>query len=331
MTKQSTSKQSTAKQTMTKHEITTKQSTTLGVDVAKRQLDCSFGKGEESGTLPNSAEGRAKLLKLCAGRPGIRVICEASGGYEKALVKTLRQAGVDTRVVMPLRVRCYAIADGLMAKTDRIDARLPARFGEKIELAEHCTPSAFTEQLRELVDCRRHLNERLVELACKRENAGGRTLRLLEDERTHLLGLQTHIEKEIETLIAQNQEWHGKVKRMQQVKGVGPVLAATVCALVPEIGSVADKSISALVGVAAHPKQSGLNDRPRHVRGGRKHVRDVLYMAALCAITHNPILRRFYKRLKDKDKHSFVCIVAVMRKLICLLNQVCANPNFIIA
>jgi hypothetical protein len=122
-----------------------------------------------------------------------------------------------------------------------------------------------------------------------------------------------------------------QIERMQQVKGVGPVLAATVCALMPEIGTLGDKTISALAGVAPHPNQSGPNDRPRHVRGGRKHVRDVLYMAALCAITHNPILRRFYKRLKDKGKHGYVCIVAVMRKLICLLNQICANPNFIIA
>jgi transposase len=147
---------------------------------------------------------------------------------------------VEVRVIMPLRVRCYAIAEGLMAKTDRIDAQLLARFGEKIEITEHCTPSPFTEQLRELVDCRRHLSERLVELTCKREDVGERTLQLLEDERTHLLELQTRIEEEIVTLIAQDQDWLGKIKRMQQVKGVGPVLAATVCALVPEIGSVSD-------------------------------------------------------------------------------------------
>ena len=309
----------------------TKPSTTLGVDVAKRQLDYSLGKDRPFGAVPNTAEGRAKLVKLCAKHPGLRVICEATGGYEKALVKALRQAGVDVRVVMPLRVRCYAIAEGLMAKTDRLDAQLLARFGQNIELAEHCAPSPFTGQLRELVDCRRHLVERLAELAGKRENAGERTLRLLADERARLLELQTQIEQEIETLIAQDQDWHAKSQRMQQVKGVGPVTAATICALVPEIGTLSDKTISALVGLAPPPDQSGPNDRPRHVRGGRKHVRDVLYMAALGAITHNPILRRFHQRLKDKGKHGFVRIVAVMRKLICLLNQICSNPNFIIA
>jgi len=314
---------------MTKPSTT--QNTTLGMDVAKRQLDYSFGQKQQTGAVPNTAEGRAKLVKLCAKHPGLRVICEATGGYEKALVKALRHAGVDVRVVMPLRVRCYAIAEGLMAKTDRLHAQLLARFGQNIKLAESCAPSPFTEQLRELVDCRRHLADRLVELAGKRENAGERTLQLLADERAHLLELQTQLEAETKALLAQNQEWRAKAERMQQVKGVGPVLAVTVCALLPEIGTVPDKTISALVGLAPHPDQSGPNDRPRHVRGGRKHVRDVLYMAALCALTHNPILRRFHQRLKDKGKHGFVCLVAVMRKLICLLNQICSNPDFIIA
>lgn len=305
----------------------TKPSPTLGIDVAKRQLDYSFGQNRPSGAVPNTAEGRAKLVKLCAGRPGLRVIREATGGYEKAL----RRAGVDVRVVMPLRVRCHAIAEGLMAKTDRLDARLPARFGQNIALAEHCAPSPFIGQLRELVDCRRHRGERLAELTCKRENAGGRTLRLLADERARLLELQTQLEAEIEALIARDQDWHAKIKRLRQVKGVGPVPAVTLRALVPEIGTVGDKTISALVGLAPHPDQSGPNDRPRHVRGGRKHVRDVLCMAAVCALTHNPILRRFHQRLKHKGKHGLVCIVAVMRKLICLLNQICSNPNFIIA
>ena len=109
------------------------------------------------------------------------------------------------------------------------------------------------------------------------------------------------------------------------------MVAATVCALVPEIGTLEDKSISALTGVAPHPRQSGATDKPRRVRGGRRHVRDVLYMAALSAILHNPILQRFHERLKQKGKHGHVCLVAVMRKLICLLNQLCANPDFTLA
>jgi transposase len=309
----------------------TQQSKTLGVDVAKRQLDYSFGKGLKSGAVPNTAEGHAKLVKLCAKHPGIRVICEATGGYEKAMVKALRKAKITTHVVMPLRVRSYAIAEGTMAKTDRIDAQLLARFGQKVELAKHCEPSPFLEQLRELVDCRRHLAERLTELACKRENAGERTLRMLDDESEKLVELKTQLEREIGQLVEKDKEWSAKIARMQKVEGVGPVVAVSMCALVPELGTIGDKAVSSLVGLAPHPNQSGASERPRRVKDGRRHVRSVLYMAALTTIRCNPILRKFHQRLKKKGKHGYVCLVAVMRKLICLLNQICADPKFTLA
>lgn len=309
----------------------TGQSTTMGIDVAKRKLDYCIGKNQVTGTQNNDAAGHAALVKLCRKHAITRVICEATGGYEKALAKALRLKAISVFVVMPLRVRCLAIAEALMAKTDRIDARLLVRFGEKIDLVKCSEPSAFSEKLRELVQCRRHLTERLAELVAKRENAGERTLKLLEDERVKLNDLRNEIESEIRECITQDKDWAGKIERMQKVRGVGPVVAASICALVPEIGTIEDKSISALLGLAPYCNQSGLTDRMRHIRGGRKAARDALYMAAVSAMRCNPILRSFYHRLKEKGKHSYVCLTAVMRKLICLLNRICADPDFILS
>jgi transposase len=120
----------------------------------------------------------------------------------------------------------------------------------------------------------------------------------------------------------------GKSERLQQIKGVGPVLASTLLAYVPELGKIESAQLSALIGVAPHPKDSGKTRAPRHVRGGRSQVRHVLYMAAVCASRTNPILAAFYQRLKANGKPAMVCLVAVMRKLVCLMNRLIQDPNF---
>ena len=122
-----------------------------------------------------------------------------------------------------------------------------------------------------------------------------------------------------------------KSERLQQIKGVGPVLASTLLAYVPELGNIESPQLSALIGVAPHPKDSALTRAPRHVRGGRAQVRHVLYMAAVCASRRNPILAEFYQRLKSHGKPPMVCLVAVMRKMVCLMNRLIQDPNFILA
>ena len=306
----------------------TNQSNNLGIDISKRQLDFSFGKGLHRGSEANNAHGHARIVTLCKQHPGLRVICEATGGYEKALVKALRKEGVEVHVVMPLKVKCLAIAQGLMAKTDRIDAEKLALFGEKVELKPHHMASEHEEKLRELVECRQHLSERLVQLAGRQENAGERMLKLLADQRVQVEEHKKRIEEEIKECMGQNKQTEQKLMRMTQVKGVGMVVAASVLAFMPEIGSVSDKTASALVGLAPYPNQSGARDRARRIMGGRHQLRHVLFPAALSAMCHNPILRAFNQRLKDNGKPGLVRVVAVMRKLICLLNKICADPNF---
>jgi transposase len=187
---------------------------------------------------------------VCRQRPGLRVICEATGGYEKQLVKALRKEQIEVHVVMPLKVKYLAIAAGQMGKTDHIDADKLALYGEKIELKEHHLASEHDLKLRELVECRKHLVERRVQLAGKRENAGERMLQLLDAEQAEIEKLELQIEKETEACIAENEQCQKKIERMIKVKGVGRKVAAGVLAFMPEMGKISAKTASALAGLA---------------------------------------------------------------------------------
>ena len=178
------------------------------------------------------------------------------------------------------------------------------------------------------MDCRKHLVERLVQLAGKRENAGKHMLALLEKEEAQITRHLRQIEKQIETCVAQDASTREKIERMCQVKGVGRTVAACVLAHMPELGTISDKTASALAGLAPYPNQSGPVSRPSRISGGRHEVRVALYPAALCAMRHNPVLRQFNQRLEAKGKPGLVRAVALMRKLICLLNKICADPHF---
>jgi len=296
--------------------------------VSKRQLDFSFGHGLHRARVPNAPDGHAQIIALCRARPGLRAICEATGGYEKKLVKALRKEGIETHVVMPLKVKCLAMAAGLMGKTDMLDADKLALFAEKIDLKKQRERTEHDEKLRELVECRKHLGARLVQLSGKAENAGKRMSCLLDKERAQTKKHLQQIEKEIESCIAENPQCQGKVERMCQVKGIGRKVAASLLAFMPELGSLGDKTASALAGLAPYPNQSGPVEKPRRIWAGRQEVRQSLYPAAMSAVRCNPILKAFNQRLKDKGKPGRVRMVAVMRKLLCLLNQICANPHF---
>jgi len=327
MTKRSHKKTNNAKPNHTKpsHE---KLSDHLGIDVSKRQLDFSFGQGLHRNSVPNDAEGHAHIIEVCRLRPGVRVVCEATGGYEKKLVKALGKEGIETHVVMPLKVKCLAIAMGLMAKTDRIDAEKLSLFSRTIELKAAHVASEHEEKLRDLVMCRKHLVERLVQLAGRKENAGEILCALIKKEERQIQRHLQRIEKQIEQCIAEDKASEDKIERMSQVKGVGRTVAACVLAHMPELGAIEDKTASALGGLAPYPNQSGPVERPSRIRGGRHEVRLALYPAALCAMRYNPTLRKFNQRLKDKGKPGMVRVVAVMRKLLCLLNRICSDPKF---
>jgi len=304
--------------------------TYVGLDIAKDQLDYCLGETAE-GHCAHTPAGRAELIRKIRSVPRPRVVCEASGGYEKLVVAELLQAGIEVCVVQPARVRAFAYAEGLLAKTDRIDARLLRRFGEKINprLAAPADPAATT--LRELLEHRRQLTTQLTEVEGRLPLAGPTLGALLATQQKFLAEQIAKVEKLIDQHIDQDPELKSKSERLQQVKGVGPVLAATVLAYVPELGQIDSAQLSALLGVAPFAKDSGHTRAPRHIRGGRAAVRHVLYMAAVTASRYNPILAAFYQRLRANGKPAKVCLIAVMRKLACLMNRLIQDPDFVLA
>ena len=301
----------------------------VGVDIAAEQLDYCVSEQKE-GQVANDPAGRAQLIKLLQALSHPRVICEATGGYEKWMVAELLAAGIEVCVVQPGRVRDFAKAEGLLAKTDKIDARLLRRFGQtmQLRLAEPVSPACSV--LRELLEHRRQLTTQRVEVDNRLILAGPTLKKLLKREQAFLIEQIATVEKMIQKHIDSDPDMKDKMRRLQQVKGVGPILAETLLAYVPELGQIESAQLSALIGVAPHPKDSGKHKAPRHIRAGREQVRHVLYMAAVSAARHNPILSGFYQRLKAHGKPSLVCLVAVMRKLLCLLNRLIQNPNFVL-
>ena len=302
----------------------------VGLDIAKDRLDYCLSDTAE-GHLPNTVVARAQFLKKLHALGPVRVVCEASGGYEKIIVAELLAASVEVCVVQPGRVRAFAYAEGLLVKTDRIDARLLRRYGQKMapRLAEPTDPAVA--MLRELLEHRRALTTQLTEVASRLALAGVTLRKLLECQQAFLEEQIAQVEKMIEEHIDGDPGLRAKSERLQQIKGVGEVLSATMLAYVPELGKLESAQLAALIGVAPYAKDSGASRSPRHVRGGRAQVRHVLYMAAVCASWANPILAAFYQRLRANGKTAKVCFVAVMRKLVCLMNRLIQDPNFALA
>lgn len=302
----------------------------VGVDIAEARLDYCINATTE-GHVANDVSGRVALIGLLKQLPHPRVVCEASGGYEKLLVAELLAAGIEVCLVHPGRVRAFAYAEGLLAKTDRIDARLLRRFGQKVEprLSVPADPSATV--LRELLEHRRQLIEQATVVDDRLRLAGPTLAKLLNRQKKFLRDQIDAVDQMIRDHVHKDPELRRKSDRLQQMKGVGPILASTLLAYVPELGQIESRQISSLLGIAPHPRDSAKTHRPRHVRGGRAAVRHVLYMAAVAAARFNPVLSLFYQRLKARGKPLMVCLVAVMRKMLCVLNRLLQKPEFTLA
>lgn len=302
----------------------------VGLDIAKGQLDYALDERDE-GQLPHTKAGLTQLVEKLRALPRPCVVCEATGGYERTVLDALVAAGIEVCLVMAGRVRAFAEAEGLLAKTDRIDARLLRRFGQSLRPRTYSAAPEAAVELRALLDYRRLLVEQLAELQSRLDAATPALRRLLTKHAARLERAIAKADTQVAKHIEDHAELRDKAARMQQVQGVGPVLAATLLAHVPELGQVSEREVSALVGVAPHANESGPRKKPGHVRGGRAIVRRVLYMSAVAATRFNPILRAFYERLRDAGKPAKVALVAVMRKLICLLNRLIADPKFVLA
>jgi transposase len=300
----------------------------IGVDVSCDSL-AVHGPGLKP-SYPNSPQGFAPLIKALP--PGAHVVLEATGGYQLPLVLALHDHMVPVSVLNGRHVRDFAKAMGRLAKTDKVDAALIAQFAQAKKPLADTPPSASQLRLAELV-CRR---QQLVELHLAESN---RLIHLrLPEVRSQLKRLLAAIKRDISSLssliekcIASDPCLDAKCKRLCLLEGIGLISAATLLALMPELGSLSRARAASLTGLAPFARDSGFTQGKRRICGGRAAVRKALYMPSLTAIVRNAFLKRFYRRLISAGKPAKLALCAVMRKMICLLNLLLKNPDFSLA
>ena len=300
----------------------------VGIDVSKATLDaCVLPVGAER-QVANDAAGFAALLRWL-GEQGVgTAVMEASGGYEKALAKALRQAGLDVRVVDPKRVRHYARAFGRWAKNDRIDARMIARYGLALAAGMEETPRVAVaedparEPLAALVAARQDLlGHRTALRNQSRSLPPGAARTVLETACQRLAEAIDELDGLIAEAIEQHPPFAALAKRLASVPCLGPTCIAALIAWLPELGRLDRRQLAALLGVAPFDDDSGKRQGQRYIKGGRRQLRGLLYMAAMSGATRfNPVLKAHYARLRARGKPAKVALIACLRKLLGMLN-----------
>jgi transposase len=293
----------------------------LGIDVAKDWLDVA-STDTASWRVSNDAAGIAALVETLTARAPALIVVEPTGGLETAVVAALLAAGLPVAVVNPAKVRAFATASGRLAKTDALDAQVLADFAARMQPPVRPLPDAMTQELRGILARRRQLVERHTAEAHRRPTVMP-ALRAEVEE--HLAWLQTRIaalDAELERRIAASPAWQAKETLLRSIPGIGPVVARTLLAQLPELGTLTCREAAALVGVAPLNRDSGRTQRPRAIGGGRAGVRAPLYMAALTAARCDPTIRAFYDRLAQHGKPPKVALVACMRKLLIIANAI---------
>jgi transposase len=292
----------------------------VGVDVSKQWLDVHVHGEGESRQIGNDADGLRALLEEMKSIQPERIVFEATGGYERRAVKALSEAGFAVAVVNPTRVRRFAQALGILAKTDKIDAQVIAHFAHVARPAANSQRTPLEERLAACVERRRQL---LVELVAEKNRLSTCPDCVRQGVEEHILWLEEHIallEADIQACIEQKPEWRRRAAIIDSVPGVGPVTASTLVAELPELGILNRQKIAALAGVAPFNKDSGPKRGKRRISGGRSGVRRVLYMATLSAVRFNPVIRAIYESLLKRGKEKKVALIACMRKLLVIIN-----------
>lgn len=296
------------------------QSLCVGIDVSKTYLDLATCPASAPARFANTQAGRKLLVRRLHQLQPELVALEASGGYELQILRCVARARLDVVRLNPRQVRDFAKGLGRLAKTDRLDAQLLAEFASRNQPELRPLPAEDLLELRSVVRRRDDLVQERVRESNRRELAQGWAARDLARNVAHLDRRIAAAEAEIQRLLESQAEWQERAALLQTVPGVGPGLAWTLLAELPELGQVSGKQIASLSGVAAFARDSGNFRGRRCIWGGRAQVRCKLYMAALTAICWNPVVREFYQRLKAAGKPGKVALVACMRKLLVILN-----------
>lgn len=298
----------------------TKEGVNIGVDVGKEQLDVFIHEREIHITVENSAAGIKQLLGRLVRYSVQRIVVEATGRYERLFYDGAIQKGLPVVIVNPLLVRRFAGAAGELAKTDKIDARIISEYAATMKPTVRDPECKTSRKIRDLLARRRQL----MQMSTMEKNRCHIMPKFLQgDIKRVIIHLAKQIEKVdklLDSLIEQNNEWQRKREILLSTPGIGSVVVNTLLGDLPELGTMSQKQVAALTGVAPYNRDSGKLRGKRRIKGGRHSVRTVLYMAMLTSIQHNPVIRAFYNRLVAAGKHKKVALTACIRKMVIMLN-----------
>jgi transposase len=292
----------------------------VGIDVSKAQLDVAERPSGERAVMPHTEQAIAALVAQLGARRPACVVLEATGGLQAPLASALALAGIPVAVVNPRQVRDFARATGQLAKTDAIDAQILARFAEAVRPAPRPLPDEATQEFSALLTRRRQLIDMLVAEQHRMRTAPRPIQRQIQAHLTWLKQQLAMLDEDLTHRIQATPLWREQEDLLRSVPGIGPVVSRTLLGELPELGRLTHKQIAALVGVAPLNRDSGSLRGRRMIWGGRAVVRGVLYMSAVVAARHNPIIKAFYQRLRTAGKAPKVALVACMRKLLTMLN-----------
>jgi transposase len=292
----------------------------VGIDISKTSVDVDSYPAAQPTCFTNDEPGRTAAASYLRGLQPALIVVEATGGLEAPLVGQLATAGLSVAVVNPRQARDFAKAIGVLAKTDRVDAQILARFGKAVQPAVRPLKPEETLALEAILTRRRQIIEMITAESNRLSSAAPRIAKQI---RQHIAWLEKRLDEadqDLDDMLRQSPVWQHKAQLMTSVPGVGRVTAVTLLAELPELGALPRREISALVGVCPYSRDSGKYRGRRTIWGGRAAVRAALYMAAVVASRHNPVIRAFYEKLVAAGKLKKVALVACMRKLLVILN-----------
>jgi transposase len=301
--------------------------TFIGIDVSKEKLDVGVRPQVDFMTFANTEDGISLMTDFVKSKQPELIVLEATGGLEMAALRSLVVAKLPAVCVNPRQVRDFAKAMGVLAKTDKIDAHVIARFADSVRPEIRPLKTEETEML-DAFNTRR--SQIIIMLTAEKNRLTTASKWTKKDVEKSIKGLEkalAKINREVENLIKKSPHWRHMDKILQSVPSVGPVMSLTILADLPEIGTMNRRQIAALVGVAPLNRDSGKYKGRRAIWGGRARIRSVLYMCVISGICHNPKIKAFYNRLISSGKKHKVAITACMRKLMIILNTMIKNDT----
>lgn len=299
----------------------------VGIDVGKETLDVYIYEVELHWQEQNSPDGIRRVVSRLNRFGLTRVLVEATGGYERAFVEAAVEHDIPAVIVQPIQVRQFARAQGVFAKTDKIDARLIAEYGVKLQPQVKTLPGKKVRLVKDLLARKRQLMEmRTMEL--NRQHKAQKVVQPSHRRVVKLLDKEiASVNEKLATEVSQIDAWQRTYQIIKSAPGIGDGVAYTLLGELPELGRISNRQVGALCGLAPFNRDSGKMKGKRRIRGGRAPIRTVLFMAMLSAIQHNPIMQRFYKKLIAQGKHKKVAITACMRKMMTILNTMVRNDE----